>query len=80
VPDEIENDRITDMLPEGYMSLGFVATVKSMRPDGEVVFRHVTQGGLNTMELIGMVTSLQDDLRDDLRTPHVHLLPEGEND
>lgn len=68
------------MLPEGYISLGFVATVKALRPDGEVVFTHVTHGGLNSMELIGMVTSLHDDLRDDLRTPHVRLLPDGDDD
>lgn len=80
MPDEIEDDRITDMLPEGYISLGFVASVKALRPDGEVVFTHVTHGGLNAMELIGMVTSVADDLRDDLRTPHVHLLPECDDD
>lgn len=67
MPDEDNSEKITDLLPEGYISIGFIASIKALRPDGEVTLLHVTRGGLNPWEQIGMATSLQDDLRDDLR-------------
>ncbi len=68
------------MIPADYMSLGFIATIKALRPDGEVVFRHVTHGGLNAMEMVGMSTSLRDDLRDDLRSPDMNFSPDDSDD
>jgi hypothetical protein len=64
--EEPRSDNLSALLPEGSILLGFAGSIKLLRPDGSVGLRHVWRDVL-TWEALGMVTSLCDDLRDELR-------------
>lgn len=67
MPDNEGSDRLNDLLPEGYIPLGFIVSIKALNADGEVVLVQRTSDGLNAWEAAGMAMSLSDDLRDCLR-------------
>lgn len=60
-------DRISDLLPDGCISLGFVASIKALSPDGSVSLYHCRSLDLNNWEAAGMLVSALDDQRDELR-------------
>lgn len=66
--DELSTESsVTDCLEEGYIPLAFIASIKALNADGEVVLVHRATEGLNSWEAVGMAMSLSDDLRDGLR-------------
>lgn len=65
VPDA--NIPIADMLPEGYISLGFIAVIKCLDSNGDLAIVNVRDDNLSKWEAIGMLIQANDDLRDQLR-------------
>lgn len=60
-------DPFAELLPEGCISLGFVACIKALDAEGDVTLHQVRSGDLAAWEAAGMLLSTLDDLRDYLR-------------
>ena len=71
--------RLIDGLPDGFMPVGFVCSVKALSPSGDLVLLHSHTSQVTTWEAIGMLTSHLDDLRDGLRKAN-YMPAEGDDD
>lgn len=72
--------RLIDGMPEGYMPVGYVCSVKALDPDGNLVLLHNRTSQVTHWEAIGMLTSHLDDLRDGLREASYAVDEDGEDD
>lgn len=58
---------LEEMLPEGSMVIGHASSIKYLDEDGGVSLMHTSNGDLPPWEIIGMLISHCDDLRQSLR-------------
>lgn len=62
-----QDDSLYSILPEGYIPVGFVASIKALDTDGDVCLVNAKSPEVSRWEAVGMLTSLMDDMRDELR-------------
>lgn len=62
-----DQDPFAALLPDGAVSLGFVASIKALDAQGRVSLYHVRSDELTPWEALGALVSAADDLRDHLR-------------
>lgn len=65
----MDDDRISDMIPEGYTPLDIAFSVKCLDVDGNVTLINGSSETLTAWEKVGMLTSALDDARDEMRIP-----------
>lgn len=58
------DDPFARYLPDGSMTLGFVACVKVLDSDGSYSLQHIYSEDVTSWERVGMATSLLDVVRD----------------
>lgn len=58
---------LEEMLPEGSMVIGHASSIKYLSDEGDVHLMHTMDGDLAPWEVIGMLISHCDDLRQALR-------------
>lgn len=81
MPDELNvYARFIDFIPEGYVPSGWVAAVECLDSDGDPVLVVRRSQETTAWQAMGMAMSLADDLRDNLRTPPVVYVEDGEDD
>ncbi len=72
--------RLADMLPEGFMPVGFACTIKALDPEGNLVLVHQATAQVPDWEAVGMLTAHIDDLREDMRDATYLAVEEDEGD
>lgn len=65
----MNDDKISDLVPEGYTPLEITYAVKCLDPEGHVDLFIGSTETLNPWERVGMLTAALDDARDDMRAP-----------
>lgn len=63
----MNDDRISDLVPEGYTPLDIAFSIKCLDDDGNVTLVNGFSETLNAWERIGMLQSALDDARDAMR-------------
>lgn len=59
----MSDNNITDLLPEGYITLGYAVSIKALDENGDVCLINYRTEDLNTWEALGMHISAADDIR-----------------
>lgn len=72
--------RLCDFLPEGATASGFVVVFEALDAEGELYLHVRSSEGVPPWKAVGMMTTATDQMRDDLRTPYVHVIQEDDED
>lgn len=72
--------RLIDCLPEGSTAIGFVVAIEAMDAEGNMYLHVRGSEGMAPWKGVGMLINASDQLRDDMRTPYVHVIQEDSDD
>lgn len=61
--EDTDEFRLADVLPDGYIALGFAVSVKALDDEGDIVIVNTRSDDLTAWEALGMLTAATDDLR-----------------
>lgn len=67
MPDEEASDRISDLLPEGFVSLGIVVGIKCLNEEGEISLATHRSADITSWEAVGILATLADDIKLEMR-------------
>lgn len=64
-------DRISDLLPEGFISLGIVVGIKCLNEEGDISLATYRSPDMSAWEGLGILTTLIEDSKRDMYTHEV---------
>ena len=68
-----DKDAIADLLPEGFVALGFVVAVKCLNAEGEVSLATHRTEDITAWEAWGMLNTVVEDIKRDINSTEADL-------